>query len=309
MLQIWTAEADKINHGVRFFLIAGTSTLLAYVNWLGLSVVGNMSILICILSMSPFLIMSIIGFFQLDVGQWFEMPETEMDGGEFWGDDMTNTTSTASMSDIAAFGASGILWRPYLNNLFWNLNSFDSAASFAGDVEDPGKTMPKAMLLSCLMVAFGYLIPLMAALGATDSSQHDWVDGYLATAASQIGGPWLGDWVVFAAGVSNIALFQAELSADALQLMGMSERGFVPKIFSIRSRHGTPTYGILLGLLVIICMGSFNLDKLIEMLNFNYSISLLVEYCAFIKLRISKPDGEFLFQILMCWTQQESDDF
>ena len=31
-------------------------------------------------------------------------------------------------------------------------------------------------------------------------------------------------------------------------------------------------------------------NRLIEMLNFNYAISLLLEYCAFIKLRISQPD-------------------
>ena len=257
--------------------------------------------MICLLSMSPFLIMSIIGLFQADTDQWFQLPEdpssasfsmTAMD------DIITNSTTSSrgasdSMSGLAAMGVGNILWRPYLNNLFWNLNSFDSAASFAAEVDNPGKTMPNAMLLACIMVSFGYLIPLIAALGATDSSQHDWVDGYLATAASEIGGAWLGDWVVFAAGVSNIALFQAELSSDAFQLMGMSERGFVPKIFSIRSQHGTPTYGILFGLGVIICMGSFNLDTLIEMLNFNYAISLLIEYSSFIKLRISKSHGKY----------------
>jgi amino acid transporter len=100
----------------------------------------------------------------------------------------------------------------------------------------------------------------------------------------------LGAWTVFAAGISNIALFQAELSADAFQLMGMADRGHVPKLFSQRSRHGTPTYGILLGTAVIVVLGTSNLDTLIEMLNFNYALSLLMEYCAFIKLRISAPN-------------------
>mmetsp|Transcript_15371 Transcript_15371/g.31404 ORF Transcript_15371/g.31404 Transcript_15371/m.31404 type:complete len:95 (+) Transcript_15371:394-678(+) len=26
-----------------------------------------------------------------------------------------------------------ILWRPFLNNMFWNLNSFNAATSFAGE--------------------------------------------------------------------------------------------------------------------------------------------------------------------------------
>ncbi len=37
--------------------------------------------------------------------------------------------------------------------------------------------------------------------------------------AVDIGGKWLGRWTIFAAGISNLALFEAELSADAFQLM------------------------------------------------------------------------------------------
>jgi amino acid transporter len=252
--------------------------------------------------MSPFIIMTLIGIFQVDPQRWLVMPENGSAGPSWDGDNYTPGTSTflggGGWTDMAY---TGIMWRPFLNSLFWNLNSFDSAASFAGDVQDPGRTFPRAMFGAIIMVVLGYLIPLLSALGATDSLPQDWVDGYLATAASQIGGRWLGAWVVFSAGVSNVALFLAELSADAFQLMGMAERGFVPKIFAQRSRHGTPTYGILLGLSVIIIMGMANLDKLIEMLNFNYAIALLLEYGAFLKLRISKPEGMHLimFPILL----------
>jgi amino acid transporter len=128
-------------------------------------------------------------------------------------------------------------------------------------------------------------------LGASDAPQGDWVDGYLATVMSTIVGPWLGDWTIFAAGISNIALYQAELSTEAYQLMGMAERGYVPAIFAHRSQHGTPTYGIILGTMVIIVLVTLSdLSQLIEMLNFNYAIALLMEYAAFIKLRISHPD-------------------
>jgi amino acid transporter len=280
VLQIWTSGTENVHPMLRFTLLSSLSIGLAYINWLGLKVVGTMSIAICILSMSPFIIMGLIGAFQVDPQRWLERPESNGSDAGWDGDKDTRSDMTYS----------GILWRPFLNSLFWNLNSFDAAASFAGDVQDPGRVLPVAMFWSILLVVLGYLIPLLSALGATDSSPHDWVDGYLATAASQIGGPWLGAWVVFSAGVSNVALFLAELSADAFQLMGMAERGFVPKIFAQRSRHGTPTYGILLGLLVIIIAGVANLDKLIEMLNFNYSIALLMEYGAFLKLRISKPE-------------------
>ena len=104
---------------------------------------------------------------------------------------------------------------PFLNNLFWNGNSFDSCASFAGDVENPAHAFPRALTASVLFVGLGYFVPLLVTLGASTASPTEWVDGYLAKAASDIVGPWLGGWTVFAAGISNIAMFQAELSADA----------------------------------------------------------------------------------------------
>jgi len=44
--------------------------------------------------------------------------------------------------------------------------------------------------------------------------------------------------------------------------------------------------------MVIVVMGVSDLAGLIEMLNFNYALALLLEYAAFIKLRISKPEGK-----------------
>jgi amino acid transporter len=164
-------------------------------------------------------------------------------------------------------------------------------------VEDPGRVLPRALGWSVIMVFLAYFVPLLVALGASSAEQHEWVDGYFSTIALEIGGPWLAGWLVFAAGISNIAMFQAELSGDAFQIMGMAEHGYLPKIFATRSRHGTPTYGILLCTLVIICMTVASLDKLIEMLNFNHAISLLLEYLSFLKLRISRPDLERPYRV------------
>jgi amino acid transporter len=276
-IQMWSS-AEELNPVLRLVLIAVVSVLLGFLNWLGLEIVGKMSVIIGILSMSPFVIMVVMGVFQLDPQRWLEiLPPSQ--------------SSEAETSMDLRFLVSTVLWRPFLNNLFWNLNSFDAGACYAGEVDNPGRTLPRAMFFAVCMVIAGYLFPLMVAIGATDSKPEDWEDGYLATAAGAIGGRWLEAWVILAAGIANISLYQAELSADAYQLMGMADRGFLPKIFSTRSRYGTPTYGILLGVTVIIAMGNFDLERLIELLNLNYAVSLLMEYAAFIKLRISKPEG------------------
>jgi amino acid transporter len=281
----------------RWFVLAVCSCSLAYVNWLGLPLVGNMSVTICVVAMSPFVILCIVGAFSVQPSRWFQLPSP--DAASFADDD--DDTNRRWLSE-ASSSFSNVLWRPFLNNLFWNGNSFDACGSFGADVENPGESFPRALMLSVVMMALSYFLPLLVALGASEASQSDWVDGYLARAVSEIVGGWLGGWTVFAAAISNIGMFQAELSADAYQLMGMADRGYLPRIFSVRSRHGTPTYAILLGTLVIVVMTLGDLDGLIEMLNFQYSISLLMEYGAFLKLRITRADLVRPYQIPMSTT-------
>ena len=47
------------------------------------------------------------------------------------------------------------------------------------------------------------------------------MDGYFADVATAIAGRWLGVWIVLAAAVANIGLFEAEMTSDAFQVMGM----------------------------------------------------------------------------------------
>jgi amino acid transporter len=292
VLQAFWSSAKDENQGdlhpvLRMILLSCTSIGLAYVNWLGLPLVGKMSVSICFVAMSPFMILTLVGSFKVDASKWFQMPDQNLTAvEEMYDDDHVEH----GLFPIPGATMGGVLWRPFLNNLFWNLNSFDAAGSFAADVENPGQVLPRAMMWGVFLVVVGYFVPLLVALGASDARQEDWVDGYLAKACSDIVGPWLGAWTVFAAGISNIALFQAELSADAFQLMGMADRGYLPKVLGTRSRHGTPTYGIMIGTAIIVVMGVSDLEGLIEMLNFNYAIALLLEYSAFIKLRIARPD-------------------
>eukprot|EP00977_Amphora_coffeiformis_P004874 scaffold1048_cov90-Amphora_coffeaeformis.AAC.7 len=214
---------DHMDPWTRWFLLALCSTGLAYINWLGLPTVEKMSIVICIIALSPFLILCLIGVFQVQPHRWFEMPEFLPADDDATTpsatDDIVNDTDddnpTRWLGGSVFSHFSVVHWGPFLNNLFWNGNSFDSCASFAGDVDNPGRVFPKALSMSVIMVAACYFVPLLVTLGASTAPPEAWVDGYLAKAASEIVGPWLGGWTVFAAGISNIAMFQAELSADA----------------------------------------------------------------------------------------------
>ena len=85
-------------------------------------------------------------------------------------------------------------------------------------MEHPERTFGRAMIASVVMVATSYLLPLLVALGASDSPQQDWKAGHLTVVAGNVVGHWLAAWTVLAAAASNVALFLAELSGDAYQV-------------------------------------------------------------------------------------------
>ncbi|KAL5053942.1 hypothetical protein RYX36_034624 [Vicia faba] len=172
-----------------------------------------------------------------------------------------------------------------------NLNYWDKASTLAKEVENPGKTFPKALFGGLVLVVCSYLIPLLAGTGALSSSPTEWADGYFAQVGMLIGGFWLRLWIQAAAAMSNLGLFEAEMSSDAFQLLGMSKMGLLPAfLHQGRSKYGTPTVSILFSATGVIFLSWMSFQQIVEFLNFLYAIGMLVEFAAFITLRLKKPD-------------------
>jgi len=180
-------------------------------------------------------------------------------------------------------------WSSYLNVLFWNLNYWDTASTLAGEVADPRKTFPRGLLYTSVLVFASYLLPLVAGVGMLgDGGLGDWrkwTSGTLALVGEQTGGPVMKAWVVGAAAVSNVGQFISEQVSSAYQLQGMAELGWLPACFGQRSRHGTPSAGLALGLVVILLLGLTEFLFIIDLLNGVYCIAQLLEFAAFLKLR------------------------
>lgn len=124
---------------------------------------------------------------------------------------------------------------PYLNNLYWNFNNFDQAGHYSTSVSK--NVFRKGISGSLFLVCTAYLLPILAATGATDLQQDDWKPGALAVAGSAIVGNWLGVWIVISSGISLASCFFAEISADSLQLMGMASRKVCVTVFYREGQH------------------------------------------------------------------------
>eukprot|EP00752_Nemacystus_decipiens_P005119 g4644.t1 len=263
---------------------------LSYLAYRGLRVVGRTAIAVAVFSLLPFVILVLWGLPDCTIPEsWLSPP----DGG--WG---------------------AIRWGTYLNVMFWNLNYWDSASSYAGEVENPGKTYPRALFACVTLVVLCYGLPILVGTGAASvaaaaaagaaadsngstssgTGEDDvvrwslWVDGYFAQVAEAIAGRWLGVWVVLAAAAANIGLFEAEMTSDALQVMGMAERGMLPAMFAKRGTYGISGPAVIASGTGVAFLGLLGFEAIVEILNLLYCFAEILEFMAFIKLRTSHRD-------------------
>ncbi|CAH9079237.1 unnamed protein product [Cuscuta epithymum] len=259
------ALADGFPRAIAIFCL---TIALTYLSYRGLNVVGWVAILLGVLSLLPFLFMGLISLPRIEPSRWLEL------------------------SDMGS-----VDWGLYLNTLFWNLNYWDSISTLSGEVENPGKTLPKALFYALLLVVSGYFFPLLIGTGALPVDRGLWSDGYFSDIAKTVGGLWLRSWVQVASAVSNMGMFLAEMSSDSFQLLGMAQLGMLPEVFAKRSRHGTPLVGILFSASGVVLLSWLSFQEIVAAENFLYCFGMIMEFIAFVKLRMKYPAASRPYKI------------
>ncbi|KAK2991291.1 hypothetical protein RJ640_024556 [Escallonia rubra] len=234
--------------------------VLILMNYRGLTIVGWVAVLLGVFSILPFVVMGLVAIPKLRPSRWLVVVELD-----------------------------SVDWNLYLNTLFWNLNYWDSISTLAGEVENPKKTLPKALFYALIIVVLGYFFPLLIGTGAIPFERGSWTDGYFSNIGRMVGGAWLRWWIQAAAAVSNMGLFVAEMSSDSFQLLGMAERGMLPEFFAKRSRYGTPLVGILFSASGVFLLSWMNFQEVVAAENVLYCFGMILEFIAFIRLRKKYP--------------------
>lgn len=256
----------------RSLAIMVSTCILSFLNFTGLTIVGYAAVLLGLVSLSPFIIMSLAAIPKIKPHRWFSS------------------------------GQKGLKkdWNLFFNTLFWNLNFWDNVSTLAGEVDRPQKTFPVALLVAVIFTCVAYLIPLFAVIGAVNVDQSQWDSGFHATAAEMIAGKWLKIWLEVGAVLSAIGLFEAQLSSSAYQILGMADLGFLPKFFGLRSKKfNTPWVGILVSTLITLGVSYMDFESIVASANFLYSLGMLLEFAAFIWLRMKKPQLKRPYRVPM----------
>ena len=235
-------------------------------NLLGAPVVADDSVGLFALLLAPFAVFIVLGFWH-----GFTMHPQVQWGGRATGFGAGSAFSTAVLVAM------------------WNYMGWDNASTVAGEVENPQRNYPRAMIAATFVTAASYILPL-AAMALAGLSTDSFSTGDWTTAATSLGGPLLGMAVVAGGALSGIGMFNALVMSYSRLPMAMAEEGMLPRALARRNSRGVPWVSvILLGLAWALAL-KLPFERLISIDLILYGSSLLLEFVALAVLRIREPN-------------------
>jgi len=244
--------------GPRGIAVAAAVVAVAVIwNLRGAKAVGNSSMAVGLLLLSPFALLTLFALFR----------------------HVTVAPALAVKGDFLT----GLLV------VMWNYMGWDNAATVANEVENPQKTYPRVMFLALVVIFISYVVPL-AAVAHTHIPHDVWSNGSWASIAATVAGPWLGIMLVATAMTAEFGSFNSLVMSYSHLPVAMAEDGHLPRIFTRKLKSGAPWVSILvLGMAWGLSLG-LKFDRLLMLDILLYGASLVLEFLALIVLRFREPD-------------------
>ena len=248
----------------------------ALLNIRGSSLVGDSSKLFLVIVLAPFVIMTVIGLFNMSHNPF--VPLTYEDVGLF-----------------PAFGAG-------LFVVMWNYMGWDGLSTVAGEIENPKRDYPRALLILIPAITLIYLLPTLVALAVGGTDDIEWTAGAFNVIAENVAGHWLGVLMTFGAIISAIGLYSAWLLQYSRIPSSLAEDGYLSeRISRLHPQWGTPVRAIVICAVIcsIAALGPFQALVVVDVTI--YAFALLLQFIALIALRIKRPNMPRPYRIQGGW--------
>jgi amino acid transporter len=252
----WTAGW----HGAAWEL--GLIALCCIWNLLGAPAVGDASIGLFVLLLSPFAVL-------ICAGLW-------------------HGAHLPSHISWSRSGEEGRLTTAILVGL-WNYMGWDNASTVAREVDNPRRNYPRAMLASAAVVAISYVIPL-AAMAYAGVPADSFSTGSWADVARTLVGPWLGIAIVIGGTLTAVGMFNALTMSYARLPMVLAEDRMLPSVLAQRNGRNVPWVAVLACAVAWALALRFTFERLISIDLILYGSSLILEFVALIVLRLREPN-------------------
>jgi amino acid transporter len=170
----------------------------------------------------------------------------------------------------------------------WNFMGWDNASTFAGEVDRPQRTYPRAMALAVVAVIVTYLVPVVAA-SRGGLPPAAWETGAWVTVAANVGGVWLARAVVLGGAVCGLGMYNALLLSYSRVPAVLAADGLLPAVFAKTNARGVPVVSVAVCSLFYCAGLLFSFRRLVEVDLLLYGAALVLELVALVVLRIKEP--------------------
>ncbi len=275
-LQNWLGF-DQIWFYVICWAIIAVFTL---VNIFGVKLVALSSTVFSILILAPFVALIVVG-----LAKWNFNPLTPV-----------------TVPDAPLLGTGGVFALGLAIGV-WIYSGYESMSTLSGEIRNPQRVIPKALMLAVPFIVIMYALPTLASLagyGSWDTFATEAGDGYVSFVeiGKSLGGSALGVALLASALLGNLALYLDYLASGARPLFAIAADGLFPRSISIVSkRFGTPIAAILLmaALNAVLIVGPFQNLIVIDVILFISAYVLI--FISAVRLRVTEPDLKRPFRV------------
>ncbi|MDF9812065.1 amino acid permease [Streptomyces sp. SPB162] len=185
-------------------------------------------------------------------------------------------------------------------SLFFSYIGFDAASTAGEEAKNPKRDLPRAIILSLLIVTALYVLVALVAVGAMPWQQFGDTDAALAHILKEVTGQSF--WAVLLAAGAVIAIASVVLTVLYGQtriLFSMSRDGLVPRIFSrVDARSGVPRANtVIVSLFCGVLAALVPLHELADATSIGTLFAFALVNVAVIILRRTRPDMPRTFRV------------
>ncbi|MEV8529862.1 MULTISPECIES: amino acid permease [unclassified Streptomyces] len=210
---------------------------------------------------------------------------------------------SGNYSDFMPLGRAGVTGAA--STLFFSYIGFDAASTAGEEAKNPKKDLPRAIMLSLVIVTALYVLVAFVAVGARPWKQFQGSEAALAGIMKDVTGHSF--WATLLAACAVIAIASVVLTVLYGQtriLFAMSRDGLVPKVFAkVSPRSGTPVANTLVvSLFCGVLAAAVPLGKLADATSIGTLFAFALVNVAVVILRRTRPDMARTFRVPLGWT-------
>lgn len=186
--------------------------------------------------------------------------------------------------------------------LFFSYIGFDAASTAGEEAKNPKRDLPRAIMLSLLIVTVLYVLVAFVAVGAMPWQDFKGTEAALAQIMTDVTGHSIWGVVLAAGAVVAIAsVVFAVLYGQTRILFAMSRDGLVPKVFAkVHPRTGAPRANVVIvSLFCGLLAATVPLGKLADATSIGTLFAFGLVNIAVVILRFTRPDMPRTFKVAL----------